>query len=49
MVNKKKRYVATLSNEFEAAQVYDKVAIQFHGGRVSGSSDRLGQHQIQLQ
>jgi hypothetical protein len=35
MVNKKKRYVATLSNELEASYIYDKVAIQFHGGRVS--------------
>jgi hypothetical protein len=35
MVNKKKRYVGTVTNELEAAQLYDKTAIQFHGKKVT--------------
>lgn len=31
MVNKKKRYVASFSNEISAAKAYDKVALQHHG------------------
>ena len=31
MVNKKKRYVASFSNETSAAKAYDKVALQHHG------------------
>ncbi len=33
MVNKRKRYVGSFSNEEEAARIYDKVSLQNHGGK----------------
>jgi len=33
MVNKKKRYVGSYSNEEEAARYYDKVSLQHHGNK----------------
>jgi hypothetical protein len=34
MVNKKKRYIGTFTNEEEAARSYDKIAIQFHKNKI---------------
>jgi hypothetical protein len=31
MVNKRKRYVGSFSDEEEAARIYDKVSLQNHG------------------
>jgi hypothetical protein len=39
MVNKKKRYVGSYSNEEEAARAYDKVALQNHGTRAKTNYD----------
>jgi hypothetical protein len=37
MVDHKKRYVAALHDELEAAKLYDKVAVQYHGIKVSAA------------
>jgi hypothetical protein len=34
MVNKKKRYVGSYSDEQDAARAYDKAALQNHGAKV---------------
>jgi hypothetical protein len=39
MVNKKKRYVGSYSNEEEAARAYDKVALQNHGTKAKTNFD----------
>ena len=39
MVNKKKRYVGSYSNEEEAARAYDKVALQNHGNKAKTNFD----------
>lgn len=39
MVNKKKRYIGTISTEIEAARLYDKVAIQNHGVKARTNYD----------
>lgn len=39
MVNKKKRYVGSYSNEDEAARAYDKVALQNHGSKAKTNFD----------
>lgn len=39
MVNKKKRYVGSFSNEEEAARAYDKVALQHHGTKAKTNYD----------
>lgn len=39
MVNKKKRYVGSYSNEEEAARAYDKVALQNHGAKAKTNFD----------
>lgn len=39
MVNKKKRYVGSYSNEEEAARAYDKAALQNHGGKAKTNFD----------
>ena len=41
MVNKKKRYVGSYSNEEEAARAYDKVALQNHGCKAKTNFDYL--------
>ena len=41
MVNKKKRYVGSYSNEEEAARAYDKVALQNHGAKAKTNFDYL--------
>lgn len=41
MVNKKKRYVGSYSNEEEAARAYDKVALQNHGTKAKTNFDYL--------
>ena len=33
MIKQKKRYIGNFSNEEEAARIYDKIAIQFHGSK----------------
>lgn len=39
MVNKKKRYVGSYSNEEEAARAYDKAALQNHGTKAKTNFD----------
>lgn len=39
MVNKKKRYIGTISDEHFAARTYDKAAIQNHGMRANTNFD----------
>jgi hypothetical protein len=39
MVNKKKRYVGSYSNEEEAARAYDKAALQNHGSKAKTNYD----------
>ncbi len=39
MVNKKKRYVGSYSNEQEAARAYDKAALQNHGSKAKTNYD----------
>ena len=39
MVNKKKRYVGSYSDEKEAARAYDKVALQNHGQKAKTNFD----------
>lgn len=41
MVNKKKRYVGSYSNEEEAARAYDKAALQNHGTKAKTNFDYL--------
>lgn len=41
MVNKKKRYVGSYSNEEEAARAYDKVALQNHSAKAKTNFDYL--------
>lgn len=41
MVNKKKRYVGSYSNEEEAARAYDVVALQNHGAKAKTNFDYL--------
>ena len=39
MVEKKKRYLGSFSNEEEAARAYDKVALQHHGIKAKTNYD----------
>lgn len=39
MVQKKKRYVGSYSNEEEAARAYDKAALQNHGSKAKTNFD----------
>ena len=39
MVNKKKRYVGSYSNEEEAARAYDKAALQNHGSKAKTNNN----------
>ena len=39
MIKKKKMYMGSYSNEDEAARVYDKVALQYHGNKAITNYD----------
>ena len=48
MVNKKKRYIGTISDEHQAARIYDKAAIQNHGMRANTNFDYTKREVIEI-